>query len=534
MRKRWRSQGRSGTDLQDDTPSAMPVNLDSEESLAGEFETFSPDGIAWQSDGNQNSAMEQLFGHPSDDTFLNPMRGPAFESTGPHDTGMGEVNFVDAGTGEANTGGAFSHVGKAAPDAVVSEAIRLTNKKAVLFPWERGRMARIFGDQGRLEPKLPRLHASSNSFVRVDVEVREGLQCSTTIGVRPTRTDDALYSSVVKQVIGGSYLEERDAKRELAVRAWWDLLRLDMTCSDPGRISLQETGILDMCKSGMETLDASLGVKSPNTVMKRLYAVKTFNTWVIRQSSKHWLPVEEKAVWAYFKALKLEKAPATRATSLLEALRFCFFVFRVDGCEETLSSLRVRGLAAQLYATKRPWRPADPFTVSDVQFLHRAMLDEKRSMIDRVFIGHLIHMVYARARFSDLLAAVNCELDEENMFLELQASVHKGSRTAVTKAMLLPVVAPAHGIANGCWAADYLALREKAGLALPGSAPEPMLPAPVKGGTGWQRRFLTSQEMNAFMQRLFEDGGIDVGSRPLNPLVQGDLHLMVRQARCQP
>ena len=494
----------------------MPVNLDSEESLAGEFESFSPDGIVGQLDGDQNSAMEQLFGHPSDDTFLNPMRGPAFEATGPHDTGLGEVNFVDAGTGEASTGGAFSHVGKAAPDAVVSEAIRLTNKKAVLFPWERGRMARIFGDQGRLEPKLPRLHASSNSFVRVDVEVREGLQCSTTIGVRPTRTDDALYSSVVKQVIGGSYLEERDAKRELAARAWWDLLRLDMTCSDPGRIALQETGILDMCRSGMETLDASLGVKSPNTVMKRFYAVKTFNTWVIRQSSKHWLPFEERAVWAYFKALKLEKAPATRATSLLEALRFCFFVFRVDGCEETLSSLRVRGLAAQLYATKRPWRPADPFTVSDVQFLHKAMLEEKRSMIDRVFIGHLIHMVYARARFSDLLAAVNCELDEEKMFLELQASVHKGSRTAVTKAMLLPVVAPAHGIANGCWAADYLALREKAGLTLPGSAPEPMLPAPVKGGIGWQRRFLTSQEMNAFMQRLFEDGGIDVGNRRLS------------------
>ena len=136
--------------MHDDTPSAMPVNLDSEESLAGEFEAFSPDGIVGQLDGDQSSAMEQLFGHPSDDTFFNPMRGPAFEATGPHDTGLDKVNFVDAGTGEASTGGAFSHVGKTAPDAVVSEAIRLTNKKAVLFPWERGRMARIFGDQGHL------------------------------------------------------------------------------------------------------------------------------------------------------------------------------------------------------------------------------------------------------------------------------------------------------------------------------------------------------------------------------------------------
>ena len=516
MRKRWRSQSKNGTDLQDDIPSAMPVNLDSEESLAGEFEEHATDLVDLEADDFHGNAMEQLFGHSSDDTFLNPMRGPAFEETGPRDADGRAVNFVDAGAEDVQLSGSFSHVGKAAPDVIVSEAIRLTDKKAVLFPWEKGRMSRIFGDQGRLEPKLPRLHASSNSFVRVDVEVREGLHCSTAIGVRPTRTDDALYSSVVKQVIGGSYLEERDAKRELAVRAWWDLLRLDMTCSDPGRIALQETGILDMCRSGMETLDASLGVKSPNTVMKRLYAVKTFNTWVIRQSSNHWLPVDEKAVWAYFKALKLEKAPATRATSLLEALRFCFFVFRVDGCEETLSSLRVRGLAAQLYASKRPWRPADPFTVSDVQFLHKAMMDERRSLIDRVFVGHLIHMIYARARFSDLLAAVNCELDEEQMFLELQATVHKGSRTAVTKAMLLPVVAPAHGIVDGCWASDYLTLREKAGLSLPGGEPAPMLPAPVEGGTGWQRRFLTSQEMNAFMQRLFEDGGFSLSGRRLS------------------
>ena len=147
-------------------------------------------------------------------------------------------------------------------------------------------MSRIFGDRGRLESKMPRLQASSNSFVKVDVEVRQGLQCTAAIGVRPTRSDDALYSSVVKQVIGGSYVEERDAKRDLAVRAWWDLLRLDMLCSDPGRIAMQEKGLADIYRNGIEILDASLGVKSPNTVMKRLYAVKTYNTWVIRCNGK--------------------------------------------------------------------------------------------------------------------------------------------------------------------------------------------------------------------------------------------------------
>lgn len=102
------------------------------------------------------------------------------------------------------------------------------------------------------------------------------------------------------------------------------------------------------------------------------------------------------------------------------------------------------------------------------------------------------------------------------MFFELEAAVHKGSRTAVTKAMLLPVVAPACGIVEGCWVTEYLSLRERAGLSLPGREPAPMLPAPQRGGTGWQRRFLTSQEMNGFMKKLFVDGGISIAGRRIS------------------
>jgi len=311
----------------------LPVNLDGEESLLVEFLGQPSDGVDQLEGQQQASAMELLFGSHSDDAFASGAHQSLFEPAADSGNANRRVSFVEAGTDPSAQLGSFSHVGKTAPDTIISEAIRLTDKKPVLYPWEKGRMARIFGDKGRLETKMPRLHASSNSFVKVQVQVGEGLQCAASIGVKPTRTDDALYTSVVKQVIGGSYIEERDAKRELAVRYWWDLLRLDMQCSDPGRIALREKGLADIYKNGLEILDASLGVKSPNTVMKRFYAVKTYNTWVMRQFGKSWLPVDERVVWDYFKNLKAEKAPATRATSFLEALRFCFFVFRVDGCE---------------------------------------------------------------------------------------------------------------------------------------------------------------------------------------------------------
>eukprot|EP00435_Cladocopium_sp_Y103_P066923 s261_g29.t1 len=179
-------------------------------------------------------------------------------------------DFVDKGEGlNAGKGMSISHVARAAPDTVVTEALRLTDKKVVLFPWEKGRMAKIFGDQGRLETKRPKLHASGNSFVRINVEVSEGLKCKTALDVQPRMEDRAIYSGVVKHVLGGSYIEEREARRSQAVIQWWDLLRLDLNCSDPGRMALNEKGLADIYKNGTEIVDASLGVKSPNTVMKQ-------------------------------------------------------------------------------------------------------------------------------------------------------------------------------------------------------------------------------------------------------------------------
>jgi len=46
------------------------------------------------------------------------------------------------------------------------------------------------------------------------------------------------------------------------------------------------------------------------------------------------------------------KAPASRAVSLLESIRFCHHTLHVDGASEVLDSLHVKGLAAQLFASK--------------------------------------------------------------------------------------------------------------------------------------------------------------------------------------
>lgn len=65
---------------------------------------------------------------------------------------------------------AVKHRASAAPSAAVSEAMRLTDKKQLRFPREKGRLARLFGDQGRLAAKLPRLSpARSQKFCQLSV-----------------------------------------------------------------------------------------------------------------------------------------------------------------------------------------------------------------------------------------------------------------------------------------------------------------------------------------------------------------------------
>ena len=37
----------------------------------------------------------------------------------------------------------------------------------------------------------------------------------------------------------------------------------------------------------------------------------------------------------------------------------------------------------------------------------------------------------------------------------------------------------------------------------------PMLLAPKPGGQGWSDRYVTSQELNSFLKKLFANGGVD-------------------------
>ena len=203
-------------------------------------------------------------------------------------------------------------------------------------------------------------------------------------------------------------------------------------------------------------------------------------------------------------SLKRSKSAPTRAMSFVEAVRFAHFLLGVHGAKTALESARVKGIAAQMFASKKPWRPADPLSTEQVLALHQTLDNENASIVDRIFCGHLLHMVYSCSRFSDLLAVEKCYLDSDEMFLETEAKLHKGSRSADTRSRLLPIVAPAHGICQGNWAKSYMRLRRIACMPEPDNDASPLLPAPLKSGeTIWSERYLSSSELNCFIKMFF-------------------------------
>ncbi len=249
-------------------------------------------------------------------------------------------------------------------------ALWTTNLKQFKFPWEKGRLAKVFGNAEIVNVGAPSLEPTGFNPVSLCLKMSDEAKMTPTIKVREVVEGSAVFAAVVRKVSEVSYVDERKLKRARAITLWWDMLSTIPEASEIGRKTLAEARQDEVSAYGREILDACFGLKSPGTLLKRYYSMKSFHTWCIEFKTEQWLPMTETLAWEYVRWLKATSAPATKASSFLESCRFCWFVVGVDGANTVESSFRVKGVSNQMRAAKRPWRPADLLTVAEVLKLH--------------------------------------------------------------------------------------------------------------------------------------------------------------------
>lgn len=403
----------------------------------------------------------------------------------------------DSVSGKAEIGAKKS----ATSQGVEHLAMRTADFGQFKFPWERKRLASVFGDSLPVKLDTPVLQPGVSGMLHMSIQVKSKSELQPVVKVEALPSIQPSFSRVVRHVDDLNYVDEREKRRGEAIAAWWDLLVTSISNSTVGRQSTVDATSDTIEQVGKELLDACFSLKSPGTLWKRLYGIKGFYNWHVEHVGLDWLPMQETTAWGYVKYLRDNNAPATKASTFLESCRFAWYILGVDGAGDIEASLRIKGISAQMKSKKRAWQPAATLALTEVKQLHLVLEDSSKHVIDRILCGHALHLLYGRARWSDLLAVQHVFMDECGKYFELQTQLRKGTKSADTRSKLLPVVTPCEGVVCGNWVKAYLALRGECGLTLPMEDPDHMMPAPLdETGKCWRHRYLTSEEGAEFLR----------------------------------
>lgn len=250
------------------------------------------------------------------------------------------------------------------------DALLGTNLSVFKYPWEKGRLAKVFGSEPLVKVPDLKLKPGGRNLVHMNLDVGLHGQMTAQAVIKPASQGVATFMQVVKSVEDVDAVADKSQRRHDALQGFWCMLAHSMTSSTIGlKVSVEATADT-VNEVALQILDAVFAVKSPGTLYRRLSSLQSFEQWCSENFGEHWLLVSEMRVWQYTQWLKKTNAAPTKAASFLEALRFAWFLLGVHGADEAQHSLRVKGISAQMKSTKKPWRPADLLSLEEVVQLH--------------------------------------------------------------------------------------------------------------------------------------------------------------------
>lgn len=391
-------------------------------------------------------------------------------------------------------------------DAFVSDSfIRGAKHVGLTMPWETPLMAQIFGDQSSA-------HAVAMPLNWGTTELKDW-QAQTDVTPAPQIPASCKWSCAryIKYTSDESYVVQRSKTMQTAVTKWRFILLLNYEQSDVGT-QLAGPG------NDEAILESVIGVKSPNTVLKRANSILMYYRWHASHGEKPFLPFDETDVWNYVYSLHDVEGSATRAQALVQALRFSHFVMGMNGALDCANSRRIAGQAQLQYSKKSPTKQARPLTVAEVKLLHRIAEDKSHSVVDRCIVSNVLMALYGRCRVSDLnhVHEILHDAAGSSGFVEITTRFHKGARSAQQKALLLPIVISGACVVDQGWVHVWINNRKEAGLPVSGLIDGAFMPCPaVADSVNWLKRPLTPAEVTNIIRSFLQSSDDNLTSHSI-------------------
>ena len=276
----------------------------------------------------------------------------------------------------------------------------------------------------------------------------------------------------IKDITEKSWQEEREALWETAIRRWVALI--DSWRADGNQLLVAVQGQLTFKGKAQIMVDVFFN-KAPQTLIKRINSASKLCGALTEQGSS--FPCSETEFYEFLKFESQRGAPSARLKAFFEAIVFIRHVLGVETLQQIVDSRRCLGAVSQK-SFSCP-RQASPFTVAQLKRLHE-VLREGEELWDRAMAGMLLFCIYSRARWSDAQHAEELIEDKDSQsvlqYLEVKTSVHKTARSLHLKHMFLPLSAPATGITEDRWGAQWVLVRQQ--LQIDDLKRFPLMPAP--------------------------------------------------------
>lgn len=413
---------------------------------------------------------------------------PQHESSSQYEPSVAFDNHCDSS--KLDVGGVSSSRDDMA--AISDQFIRGARVSTLSMPWETPLMQQIFGDpfqSSKLgmpidwgDSAIPQLDATGSGVLQPAIPSETGQRCF----------------QYVRHTTDESYIQQRDKTLKNALDKWRFLVLLEPSGSDVGRqLMFSSEDEIDL------VLTSVMGVKSPNTILKRANALLLYYRWVMVNGHYPMVPFTEEDVWRYVQAQTGKTGSASRSQSLIQALRFSHYIMGFDGALVCATSRRVSGQAQIQFSLKDPVRQARPLTVLEVKALHSIADSWQHSKVDRCIASTLLLMLYGRCRVSDVnfIHEILHDVTETSGFLEVSTRFHKAARTAQQKAMMLPILVGSTGVVPFPWIPAWINNRKACGLPTSGLVDGALMPAPLMGeSVQWLRRPLTPMEVSNILK----------------------------------